>query len=85
MGAMTFFTAAMIRAFRSVRSSGNGGAYIRMYVYVPPLPRDLTNLKAQTTAAVKNVNAPMLMRVGQELEYRIDMCRVTYGAHIKHL
>jgi hypothetical protein len=85
MGAMTFFTATMIHAFRSVRSSGNGGAYIRMYVYVPPLPCDLANLKAQITAAVKNVDAPMLMHVWQELEYRIDMCCVTNGAHITQL
>jgi len=27
----------------------------------------------------------MLMRVWQELEYRIDVCRVTRGAHIKHV
>jgi hypothetical protein len=26
-----------------------------------------------------------LMRVLQELEYRIDVCRVTRGAHIEHL
>jgi hypothetical protein len=26
----------------------------------------------------------MLMRVWQELEYRIDMCRVTRGTHIEH-
>jgi len=27
----------------------------------------------------------MLKRVWQELEYRIDVCRVTRGAHIDHL
>jgi len=27
----------------------------------------------------------MLTRVWQELEYCIDMCRVTRGAHIEHL
>jgi hypothetical protein len=26
----------------------------------------------------------MLTRVWQELEYRIDVCRVTRGAHIEH-
>ena len=50
-----------------------------------PLPRDLADLKAGITAAVKNVDAPMLTRVWQELEYRIDVCRVTRSAHIKHL
>jgi hypothetical protein len=29
--------------------------------------------------------ATVLMRVWQELEYRIDMCHVTGGAHIRHL
>ena len=28
--------------------------------------------------------APMLTRVWQELEYRVDVCRVTRGAHIEH-
>jgi len=27
----------------------------------------------------------MLTRVWQELKYRIDVCRVTRGAHIEHL
>jgi len=27
----------------------------------------------------------MLTRVWQQLEYRIDVCRVTRGAHIEHL
>jgi hypothetical protein len=36
-------------------------------------------------AAVKNINAPMLTRVWQELEYHIDVCHVTRGAPIEHL
>jgi len=50
-----------------------------------PLPHDLADLKAQIIEAVKNIDAPMLMRVWQELEYRIDVYRVTRGAHIEHL
>jgi hypothetical protein len=42
-------------------------------------------LKARSITAVKNIDAPMLTRVRQELEYRIDVCRVTRGAHIEHL
>jgi hypothetical protein len=53
--------------------------------YVPPLPRDLADLKARIIAAAKNIDAPMLTRVWQELEYRIDVCHVTRGAHIVHL
>jgi hypothetical protein len=33
--------------------------------YVPSLPRDLTDLKARITAAVKNIDAPMLTRVAR--------------------
>ena len=63
------------RAFRS--------KYVK--VFVSPFPRDLADLKARIVVAVKNIDAPMLMRVWQELEYRIDECRVTCGAHIEHL
>ena len=38
-----------------------------------------------TAEAVKNIDALMLTRVWQELEYRIVVCRVTSGAHIEHL
>jgi hypothetical protein len=34
---------------------------------------------------LKNIDALMLTRVWQELEYRIDVCRVTRGAHIENL
>jgi hypothetical protein len=39
----------------------------------PPLPHDLADLKARIIAAVKNIDAPMLTRVWQELEYLIDV------------
>jgi len=47
--------------------------------------QDLADLKARIIAAVKNIDAPILTRVWQELEYRIDVRRVTSGAHIEHL
>jgi hypothetical protein len=53
--------------------------------YVPPLPRDLADQKAWIIAAVKNIDASLLTRVWQELEYRVDVCRVTRGAHIEHI
>jgi len=54
-------------------------------IFFPPLPRDLADLKTWIIAAVKNMDAPMLMRVWQELEHRINVCRVTRGAHIEQL
>jgi len=51
---------------------------------VVTLQRDLADLKERIIAAVKNIDAPMLTRVWQELEYRIDVFRVTRGANIEH-
>jgi hypothetical protein len=45
----------------------------------------LADLKARIIAAVKNIDESYLTRVWQELEYRIDVYRVTRGAHIEHL
>ena len=56
-------------------------------VFVPPVPCELTDLKTRIIAAVKNIDALMLtcVCVCQETEYRIDVCRVTRGAHIGHI
>jgi hypothetical protein len=59
--------------------------YVKDWVFVPPLPRDLADLKARIIAAVKNIDPPMLTRMWQELEYRIDVCRVSHSAHIENL
>ena len=53
-------------------------------VFVPPFLRDLADLKARIIAVVKNIGAPMLTRVWQKLEYRIDVCRVTRGALVEY-
>ena len=53
--------------------------------YRVPLPRHLADLKARIFEAVKNIDSPMLTRVWQKIEYRIDVCRVTRGAHIKNI
>jgi hypothetical protein len=41
--------------------------YVKDWVFVPPLPHDLADLKEWIIAAVKNIDAPMLTRVWQEL------------------
>ena len=46
---------------------------------------DFVHLKARIIVAVMDIDAPMLTRVWQELEYRIDVCRFTRGAHIEYL
>jgi len=53
--------------------------------FAPPLSCDLADLKERITAAANNIHTLMLPHVWQELEYRIDVCRVTRGAHIERL
>jgi len=50
-------------------------------VYVPPLPTTVDELQERITAAVKSGTPDMLQRVLSELDYRIDVCRVTRGGH----
>jgi hypothetical protein len=56
-----------------------------------PTPRKLFFIVVHISAVrrcecvYKTIDVPLLTRVWQELEYRIDVCRVTRGAHIEHL
>jgi hypothetical protein len=59
--------------------------YVKDEVYMPPLPRDLRELRQRIVAAVDTVDIDMLQRVWQDLDYRIDVCRVTKGGHMEHL
>jgi hypothetical protein len=49
------------------------------------MPRDIPQLRQRIVEAVAAIDREMLQRVSQELDYRIDICRVTKGAHIEHL
>jgi hypothetical protein len=44
---------------------------------VPPLSADLRDLRNRITAAVALVNRDMLTRVWDEMDYRIDVCRIS--------
>ncbi|XP_029656404.1 uncharacterized protein LOC115230342 [Octopus sinensis] len=58
---------------------------VKGLVYVPPLPKDVDELKARITKAVATIDNAMFECVWQKLDYRLDVCRVTNGAHIEHL
>ena len=49
------------------------------------LPVSLNELKQRITTAVESADEDMLRSVWTELDYRIDICRVTKGSHIEHL
>jgi hypothetical protein len=54
-------------------------------VFLPPQPVSIPDLKNRIEAAVATITPDLLIRVWQELDYRLDVCYVTKGAHIEHL
>ena len=59
--------------------------YVKDQVYVPPRPASIPELKVRIRTAIETVTADMLQTVWNELDYRVDVCRITKGAHIEHL
>jgi len=54
-------------------------------VYVPPLPASIAELKVIIRTANETITADMLQTDWNELDYLVDVCRITQGAHIEHL
>jgi len=61
------------------------GVYVKDQVYVPPLPASIPEMKVQIRAAIETITADNLQTVWNELDYRVDVCRITKGAHIEQL
>ena len=59
--------------------------YVNDQVYVPPLPASIPELKVRIRKATETITADMLQTVWNELDYRVDVCRITKGAHLEHL
>jgi len=59
--------------------------YIKDQVYIPPLPASIPELKVRTRTTIENITADMLQTVWNEIDFRVDICRITKGAHIEHL
>ena len=47
--------------------------------------RRYAQLKGQGACVKETITADMLQTVWNELDYRVDVCRITNGAHIEHL
>jgi hypothetical protein len=56
--------------------------YVKNIVYQVKI-NDLQHLKACTRDAVATVTPNMLQVTWNEVEYRLDICRDTMGAHIE--
>ena len=59
--------------------------FVKDSVYVPPLPIPLKELRDRITHALQTITVDVLHRVWDEFDYRVDVCRVTQGAHIEEL
>ena len=59
--------------------------FVKDSVNVRPLPMSLKELRDRITHALQTITADMLHRVWDEFDYRVDVCRVTQGAHIEGL
>ena len=51
---------------------------------LPPLPKDLPDLRRRIIAAISEIQRDMLQRVWAEVDYQLDVCSVTNGGHIEH-
>jgi len=51
--------------------------------YVPPMPIALNNLKDRIRTATAKLDQPLLQNIWDEVEYILDVCRATIGAHIE--
>jgi len=60
-------------------------SYVKDQVYVPPLPASIPELMIRIRTAIETITADMLQTVWNELDYRVDICRNTKGAHTGQL
>jgi hypothetical protein len=58
--------------------------YVKDEVYVPPHHASIPELKVRIRTAFETITADM-QTVWNDLDYRVDVCRITKGAHIEHL
>ena len=50
-----------------------------------PFEGGMRSFKRQGECVKETITADMLQTVWNELDYRVDVCRITKGAHIEHL
>jgi len=61
------------------------GGFVKDIFFVPLLHANLQDFRNRITVAVALVDRDMLTRVWNEMDYRIDVCRITKGGQIEHL
>ena len=59
--------------------------YVKDQVYVPPFTASIPELKVRIRTAIETITADMLQTVWKELDYRVDVCRLTKGIQTERL
>jgi hypothetical protein len=59
--------------------------YVNAVFNEPPKERNRMVLDPANGVALQTITADMLHRAWDEFDYRVDVCRVTQGAHIEGL
>ena len=59
--------------------------FVRDIAFVPPVSANLQELRDRITTAVALIDRDMLIHVWNELDYQLDVCRISQGEHIEHL
>lgn len=59
--------------------------YVKDAVYRQPLSHDLQEIRQRVITAVTALEEDLLEKAWEEVDYRPDVCRVTWGAHIECL
>jgi hypothetical protein len=57
--------------------------FVKDEVYILPMPITLNNLKDRIRTSIAKIDQPLLQNVWHKVEYRLDVCRATNGAHIE--
>jgi len=61
------------------------GVTSKIRFYVHSLPVSIPELTVRIRTAIETVTANMLQTVWNKLDYRVDVCSITKGAHIEDL
>ena len=61
------------------------GGMLRNSMFLYSIPRDLPELWRRYFVANSEIDCDLLQRVWAEMNYRLDVCRVTMGGHLQHL
>ena len=51
--------------------------YVKDQVYVPRLPASIPEMKVRIRTAIESITADMLQTVLNDLDYRVDVCKIT--------